>query len=168
MKTIGALIFIVLVNFSLANAQEKKNWTWGGPMDPLQEKLSIQHYELDLEILPEEQAIRGSVKVTYNCRQKLDTLRLNLIHSYQVTQVKIYDEPVNYRHFGDTLDIYLPEACGGEATVHYEGNPPIAMNPPWQGGFTWEKDGTGNHWVGLSSQNEGAKIFMPCLDPSLQ
>ncbi len=164
MKPIGTLIFVFLIHLSLANAQEEKNWAWGGPIDPLQEKITIEHYQLDLEIIPEKQWIQGYVKVTFDCGQKLDTLRLNLIESYQVTQVEIYDEPVKYRHFGDTLDIFIPDGCAGEAKIHYEGKTPLALNPPWDGGFSWEKDRSGNHWMGLSSQNEGAKIFMPCLD----
>lgn len=164
MKPVGPLFIFILLNLFIANAQEHKNWTWGGPIDPLQEKITIEHYELDLELIPEEQAIQGFLKVTFDCVEKLDTLRLNLVQSYKVTQVEIYDEPAKYRHFGDTLDIYIEDGCAGEAKVHYEGKPPIAINPPWEGGFTWEKDGSGNHWMGLSSQNEGAKIFMPCLD----
>ncbi|MEX2593569.1 MAG: M1 family metallopeptidase [Anditalea sp.] len=164
MKSIGSLIIFVLLNLSLAMAQDQKNRAWGGPIDPLQEKITIEHYELDLEIIPEKQWIQGFVKVTFDCRQKLDTLRLNLIESYYITQVEIYDEPVNFRHFGDTLDVYISDGCAREAKIYYEGKTPIAMNPPWEGGFTWQKDSSGNHWMGLSSQNEGAKIFMPCLD----
>lgn len=146
-------------------AQEAQTWTWGGPIDPLQEKIRIKHYELDLELIPEEQWIQGAVKVSFDCNQKLDTLRLNLIEAYEVTKVEIYqDEPVEFRHFGDTLDIYIPDGCAEQATIHYQGKTPIAPNPPWSGGFTWEKDNLGNHWMGLSSQHEGAKIFMPCLD----
>src|SRR5690606_36314272 len=81
------------------------------------------------------------------------------------TKVEIYqNEPVEFRHYGDTLDIIIPDGCAEQATVYYQGQTPIASNPPWTGGFTWEKDNSGNHWMGLSSQGEGAKIFMPCVD----
>jgi aminopeptidase N len=164
MKAFGSLVLIVFIQLSQTLGQDEKKWTWGGPIDPLQEKISIEHYELDLEIIPEKQWIEGFVKVTFDCGQKLDTLRLNLIESYRVSLVEIYDEPVKFRHFGDTLDIYIQDGCASEAKIYYEGHTPVAQNPPWDGGFTWEKDGSGNHWMGLSSQGEGAKIFMPCLD----
>ena len=48
--------------------------------------------------------------------------------------------------------------------VHYSGHPPVAANPPWDGGFTWESDSSGNPWVGMSSANEGGKVFFPCKD----
>src|SRR5690554_4265264 len=164
MKRIGAFIFVIFIGFSASQAQVTNNLTWGGAIDPLQERVRIEHYELDLEIFPEEKRIKGFLKVSFDCGQKLDTLRLNLLGSYQVKRVEIYDEPVKFRHFGDTLDVFIPDGCAPEAKIFYEGDTPIAQNPPWEGGFTWEKDGLGNHWMGLSSQNEGAKIFMPCLD----
>lgn len=165
MKSIG---FFCLIYFAMAGVifgQEAHSWTYGGPLDPLQEKIRIKHYELDLELVPDKQWIQGSVKVSFDCGQKLDTLRLDLIEAYEVTKVEIYqDEPVEFRHFGDILDIYIPDGCAEQATIYYQGKTPTAPNPPWLGGFTWKKDHLGNHWMGLSSQHEGAKIFMPCLD----
>ena len=165
MKTVGSFLILFLVCVSAVIAQETVDWAWGGPIDPLQEKITIKHYELALEFIPEKQWIQGSVKVSFDCGQKLDTLRLNLIESYEVTKVEIYqNEAAEFLHFGDTLDIYIPDGCAEQATIYYQGRTPIASNPPWTGGFTWTEDSLGNHWMGLSSQNEGAKIFMPCLD----
>src|SRR5690554_2528382 len=160
-----ALFFIVWLFYSsLAQAQQHPDWTWGGPIDPLQQKVSIEHYELNLELVPDKQWIEGFVRVAFDCKEELDTLRLNLIESYEVKEVKLFEKAVGFYHFGDTLDIYIPDGCPGVATIHYQGRTPIAPDPPWIGGFTWEKDSSGNHWMGLSCQNEGAKIFMPCLD----
>lgn len=165
MRHLGSFFIFYFFTIAVALCQEITNWTWGGPLDPLQEKLKIEHYELNLELVPEQQWLQGFVKVSFDCGQKLDTLRLNLIESYEVTKVEIYQgEPAEFNHFGDTLDIYIPDGCAEHATVYYRGKTPTASNPPWTGGFTWKKDNLGNHWMGLSSQNEGAKIFMPCLD----
>src|SRR5690554_5195589 len=90
MKTVGSFLILFLVCVSTAISQENNDWTWGGPIDPLQEKITVRHYELDLEFIPEKQWIQGSVKVSFDCGQKLDTLRLNLIESYEVTKVEIY------------------------------------------------------------------------------
>lgn len=130
MKYLG---FFLLVYFSaiVAFSQEPTDWTWGGPIDPLQEKIKIEHYELNLEFVPEKQWIQGSVKVSFECNEKLDTLRLNLIESYEVTKVEIYQNGrIDFRHFGDTLDIYIPDGCAEQATIYYQGNTPIAINPP--------------------------------------
>ena len=49
-------------------------------------------------------------------------------------------------------------------TVHYEGVPQGAVNPPWAGGFTWSKDKDGRDWVAVSCEGEGARIWWPNKD----
>lgn len=160
-----AFLFLLYITTAVGLAQSANDWSWGGPIDPLQERVKIEHYELKLEFDPETQAIEGSVKVSFACKIDLDTLRLNLIDAYQVTKVGTSShQTVPFKHRNDVLDISLPEGCTQQVIIYYDGKTPIATNPPWTGGFTWTTDESGNHWMGLSSQNEGAKIFMPCLD----
>ncbi len=142
----------------------QKNWDWGGPIDPLQSKFEILHYLLDLEIIPDQQVIQGSNTVTFSSDEKLDLVRLNLISEYKVSKVLMNGSEVEFEHADDLLDIKPIDCTCNEIEIHYSGKTPIALNPPWGGGFTWEKDELGNHWMGLSSQGEGAKIFMPALD----
>jgi aminopeptidase N len=145
-------------------AQTQKNWNWGGEIDPLQAKFKILHYELNLEFFPDQQSLKGSNKITYHSEEKLDTIRLNLIEEYKISKVVMDGKPVGFTHHEDLLDVYSIDCTCNEVTVYYEGQTPIAIRPPWTGGFTWEKDENNMHWMGLSSQNEGAKIFMPSLD----
>ncbi|PRY89162.1 M1 family metallopeptidase [Mongoliibacter ruber] len=163
MKTFSLFLSFLLISFSTFS-QIQKNWAWGGPLDPLQEKYQVLHYHLELELFPETQEIKGKNKVTFDSKEKLDTLRLNLIEEYNVSKVIMDGQEITFRHFGDTLDIFPIDCTCEEVEIYYGGRTPIAINPPWTGGFTWELDELGNHWMGLSSQNEGAKIFMPCLD----
>lgn len=132
-------------------------------MDPLQEQFEVVHYSLDLEILPKIKGINGMMEMTYRALGALDTLRLDLISNYEVIKVESNGTAQRFDHHGDLLDIY-PDTVSQQVKIYYRGRPPIAENPPWAGGFTWSEDGEGNHWVGLSCQHEGAKIFMPCLD----
>jgi len=151
------LCFLPILGFS-------QNWDWGGGVDPLQQKFEVKHYRLSLDIIPETQTIRGSNTITFHSEEKLDTLRLNLIDEYQVQKVLMNGREVGFSHHNDLLDIFPDDCTCTSAEVFYEGKTPIALNPPWMGGFTWEKDVFENHWMGLSSQGEGAKIFMPALD----
>src|SRR5690606_17022701 len=153
MKYVGFFLLFFLATTLGVLSQQTNDWTWGGPIDPLQEKITIKHYQLDLEFTPEKQWIQGSVKVSFDCGQKLDTLRLNLIASYEVTKVEFYhDEPGEIRHFGDTSDIFVPNGCAEQATIYYQWQTPIDTKPPWTRGFTCTKDSRGTHSMGLSSQ----------------
>lgn len=52
----------------------------------------------------------------------------------------------------------------GELIVYYHGKPRIAKNAPWDGGFVWKKDVSGNPWVGVACQGFGASVWYPCKD----
>jgi aminopeptidase N len=42
--------------------------------------------------------------------------------------------------------------------IFYNGKPPVARRPPWDGGFTWTQDSTGNPWVVVTCQGTGASL----------
>ena len=151
------LLFVTL----LIQAQ---TWDWGGPIDPLQAKFQIQQYRLELEIFPETQSIAGRSTITFSSQEKLDTLRFQLIDQYQVSKVLMDGKEVAFSHQNDFLDIIPIDCTCNQVEIFYEGPTPIAQNPPWTGGFTWEKDQLDRHWMGLSCQGEGAKLFMPAFD----
>jgi aminopeptidase N len=158
------IILIILCLASSISFGFAQNWDWGGPIDPLQEKFKIEHYRLEIELLPETQSIKGKSTVTFSAPEKLDILRLDLIDQYTVSSVRMNGVEVDFSHQNDLLDIKVIDCTCDAVDIYYEGKTPIAINPPWQGGFTWEIDQLGNNWMGLSSQGEGAKIFMPALD----
>lgn len=156
---LSGLILLFLCQNAIA-----QNWDWGGPIDPLQKKFKVLHYRLELELLPESQSIQGSNTVSFSASEKLDTLRLNLIDEYRVEKVLMDGKEVQFSHQNDILNIIPIDCTCHQVQVFYGGKTPIAQNPPWTGGFTWEKDQLGNHWMGFSDQGEGSKIFMPALD----
>lgn len=157
-------IILILLFAGIANLSFSQNWDWGGPIDPFQQKFKIKHYRLELELLPESKSIQGSNTITFSADETLDTLRLNLIDEYQVNKVLMDGKVVKFTHQNDLLDIIPVDCTCDQVQVYYGGKTPIAQNPPWSGGFTWEKDELNNHWMGLSSQGEGSQIFMPALD----
>ena len=161
MKKILLFLLPLLLIHALSKAQ---SWDWGGPLDPLQAKMHILHYRLDLNLLPEGQALQGSSTITFEATERLDTLRFQLIDAYKVSKVLMDGKEVAFSHQNDLLDIIPVDCSCKEVQIFYGGKTPIAQNPPWTGGFTWEKDSFDNHWMGLSCQGEGAKVFMPALD----
>ena len=48
--------------------------------------------------------------------------------------------------------------------VEYEGEPKEAVRAPWDGGFSWEKDENGNHFIATSCQGLGASVWWPNKD----
>ncbi|MDX5480750.1 MAG: M1 family metallopeptidase [Hymenobacteraceae bacterium] len=162
-------LLLILFSFVLLSARaQDTNWTWGGPLDPAQAAYDVKHYNLNLAIDPEKKAISGSADVLVQIVSPIDLIRLNLIDRYKVSEVRVNGKKAKFSRNQDQLDVQLKEKVApGQrvtVTVSYAGVTPEAVRPPWQGGFTFSKDANGMHWIGLSSQNEGAKIFMPSKD----
>jgi len=49
-------------------------------------------------------------------------------------------------------------------TLNYHGQPQIANNPPWDGGWIWKKDKSGRPFVSVACQGLGASSWYPCKD----
>jgi aminopeptidase N len=48
--------------------------------------------------------------------------------------------------------------------LYYHGSPRKAINPPWDGGFSWKRDSMGKQWIAVSCQGLGASVWWPCKD----
>ncbi|RMF09590.1 MAG: M1 family peptidase [Candidatus Neomarinimicrobiota bacterium] len=143
--------------------------TSGGPLPPLQGRFDVHQYRLDLTIDPERRFLSGAVTVDFTViGDSLDTLLLNLYRSYQVDGAEWNSRDLRVIRSGDFLHLPLSRTMQsgetGTVTIHYQGTPPAADRPPWSGGFTWSRDAAGRPWIGVSCQEEGAKIWWPCKD----
>jgi aminopeptidase N len=48
--------------------------------------------------------------------------------------------------------------------IYYHGNPRVAVNPPWDGGWIFTKDKMGRPWMTVACQGLGASVWYPCKD----
>lgn len=48
--------------------------------------------------------------------------------------------------------------------ITYHGKPREAIRPPWDGGWIWKRDSTGNVWMSVACQGLGASVWYPCKD----
>ncbi len=170
MKSSLVVFLLFSITFSLY-AQKDYQFT-GGVLSENQASYNIIFYDLSLEIMPDSQFICGSNKIHLFIESPIDEIQLNLDSYLTVDSVSIeYDlekSILDYWHIVSSLFVYLPKTFNtGESLVikvFYHGNPRIAQNPPWIGGFSWEQTHSGDPWVGVTCQNEGADVWWPCKD----
>jgi len=141
--------------------------TSGGKLNPLQAIIDIRHYSIELDVDIAKQSISGFTEVNLNISQKTDTLLLDLIHLYKVTKIEVNGKNSLFSQKDDK--IYITSNLGFEignkiVKIEYNGVPPVAIRPPWDGGFTWVKDVAGNDWMSINIQGEGGKMYFPCKD----
>jgi aminopeptidase N len=150
-----------------ATGRDLSYLTSGGKLLPVQANMDIRHYTLALDVDIKQQSITGFVDVTLNLTKKTDTILFDLIHVYTVTSVKVNNKAVLFSQHDDKIFITSRggfKAGNHKVKIEYNGIPPVAVKPPWDGGFTWTKDTNGNDWVAINIQGEGGKMYFPCKD----
>ena len=160
-------LFAMSQNDDNINSRDILYLTSGGKLLPLQAIMDIRHYTINLEVDLVKQSISGSTEVSINFSKKTDTILLDLIHLYAVTKVKVNNKVVPYYQHDDKIFITSPtgfEIGNQKVWIEYNGIPPVAIRPPWDGGFTWKKDSSRNDWVSINIQGEGGKMYFPCKD----
>jgi len=145
----------------------------GGPLSADQAAYDVLAYDLDLAIDPEAQRLDGTVTMEAKTVRALRRLELDLDDRLRVTSVSFgLDEsplrPAAFRHGDGKLWVEVPEPVAADrrlrVAVHYGGQPRVAPNPPWEGGFTWKRTESGQPWFGVSCQVDGADLWWPCKD----
>lgn len=158
------LLFAFLFSLNQSHAQQMSS---GGKLHPLQAIMDIRHYTIALEVDPQQKKLSGYTEVDLLLSQASDTLLLDLVNLFTIAKITVNNVAASFTHRDNR--IYITRA-GGFATgkqlvrVTYAGSPAVAARPPWQGGFTWGKDGQGNPWVVINCQFEGGKIYYVCKD----
>jgi aminopeptidase N len=162
---------LILLLFALVSIFILHDRYWfypsGGQLSELQQSYDVKFYDLNLEPNYDEQSISGFVNIKLKSLIKeLPTIELELVDNFDISKVTINDEPLQFTHNDDIILISLKNNLKLneeiEISIHYSGQPIEAIMPPWIGGFNWSEDKNGNHWIGVSCQGEGGKIWFPC------
>jgi len=127
---------------------------------------------MDLAIDPQEQTIAGSNRILARVVKPLSHLVLDFESRYIIDSVLVDQKqelvPSTYQRKGSQIQIDLLSKRAVESDVivqvFYHGQPRVAPNPPWSGGFTWATTASGDPWVSVSCQTNGADIWWPCKD----
>lgn len=138
----------------------------GGKLKPLQAIIDIRHYTINLDVNIVNKSIQGNTIVTLNLSQPTDTILLDLVHLLKIEKISVDKKPVYFEQKNDLIYITGTSFKTGrhDVDIVYGGNPPVAVKPPWLGGFTWSKDKSGNDWVSINVQKEGGRLYFPCKD----
>lgn len=159
---------MLFLGHSLQAQQEDISYlSSGGKLHPLQANMDIRHYTIQLAVDIAARSISGYGEADVVLPQPADSLMLDLIHFYTISAVTVDGKRVSFEHRKDRVFMWGSAAFPAgrhRIRISYSGNPPIAVRPPWKGGFTWTKDRSGNDWVAINCQGEGGRIYFPCKD----
>jgi aminopeptidase N len=179
-------LFLLITCYPLLNIQcsaqplnQKQKFTHQdtlrGSIGPEREWWDVLHY--DVQVTPDYNAksITGETTIQYKIvKDKYsDYLQIDLQQPLKIDTIyydgKLY---INYPrkpyyNEGNVWHVPLPKAPKNSVhsiSIIYHGNPRIARNPPWDGGWIFTKDAEGRPWMTVACQGLGASVWYPCKD----
>ncbi len=166
------LLFICLALSHTSCRGQNNNFTRAdtlrGALSPLRSSYDINYYHLDIKLDIEKKKISGSNLFKFTAVQDLNQLQFDLFENLNIEKVNYKGKEIPFKREFNAVFINFPErikkGTKAEFTVFYHGNPSIARNPPWDGGFTFSADQNGKPWVSVSCQGFGASSWWPNKD----
>ncbi len=138
-----------------------------GELTALQALYDVKHYQLEIEVVPEQKTIIGNVSMTALALGEITQIELDFDPRFKIAMVTVNERQADFESFNGKLLITTDVlARGSEFTtsVSYKGRPYEAENPPWDGGFVWNRTESGQHWVATAVQGRGCDLYWPCKD----
>ena len=139
-----------------------------GSITPQRAWWDLKHYDLDVSVFPERREITGTNTVTYTALDTGDELQLDLQAPMKLLSATQDGQSLEIRKDGMFHYIQLKKKQKKGETytlkVTFSGKPVTARRPPWDGGFTWNRDSNGKHFIATSNQGIGSSIWWPNKD----
>ncbi len=149
--------------------------TLRGTIGPERSWWDVLHY--DVSVTPDyaTKSIRGKTTIKYKvvADKHSDYMQIDLQQPLTIDTIyynnKLYINypPRPYYNEGNVWHIPLPKAAVNSVqtiSLVYHGVPREAIRPPWDGGWIWKKDKSGNPWMSVACQGLGASVWYPCKD----
>ena len=141
--------------------------TLRGQLNQMRSCYDVHFYDLNILIDPNEQFIEGYNDIHYQAVTTFDRMQVDLFQNLQVKKITYEEKKLKYDRKHDAIFIQLPvqeKGSKGKIRIYYEGNPIVAKQAPWDGGFVWNKDSNGKPWVGVACEGDGASLWWPNKD----
>jgi aminopeptidase N len=167
-KKIFIIIAIILTNQISAQNFTRKDSLQGG-FSFERTCFDVQRYDLNVTINPDEHFIVGHNDITFKILKESKTIQLDLFENMLVDSIIFEDKKLKYeREFGAVFITFenklVVDGSDKKLRFYYSGKPIVAKNAPWDGGFVFDKDKNGKHWIGVAVQGTGASLWYPVKD----
>ena len=135
------------------------------------QKWNVLHYEITVEPDFQTKTITGkNVMKFFDSGAKM--MQVDLQEPLIIDSIINYEVPLKFSREGnvywvmlrDTAAMYKIKPAENQITIYYHGKPVEAIRPPWDGGWIWKKDKSGNPWMSAACQGLGASVWYPCKD----
>ena len=169
---ISVLVFTSINVYSQGIFEEKDSFTrqdtLRGTITKERSWWDLNYYHLDIRVDPDKKYIEGRNTIFYTVLSENNIMQIDLQEPLIITSVTEGGNSLNFIREGNAFFIELEKTqTVGEVNniiISYQGNPKTAVRAPWDGGFSWDKDENGNHFIATSCQGLGASVWWPNKD----
>ncbi|WP_113638656.1 M1 family metallopeptidase [Nubsella zeaxanthinifaciens] len=138
-----------------------------GALTDLRTCYDINYYHLDVKIDLDNRSVIGSNEFAFTATKDFDKLQFDLFENLKVEKIIYQGKELPFTREFAAVFVKFPKIKKGvkdKFTVYYSGNPRVAKNAPWDGGFIFKKDKSGNPFVSVACQGLGASVWWPNKD----
>lgn len=165
MRKLLQLLFITSIACS-CTAQDSLR----GSLSPERSWWNVNKYDITVEPNFGEKTITGKNVITFTAITEGTKMQIDLQQPMEIETVTFNknEKPLQLTRNGNAyyIDFPQPIAKGSQHSViiKFKGAPREAVTPPWDGGWIWKTDKSGNPWMTVACQGLGASVWYPCKD----
>jgi aminopeptidase N len=125
----------------------------------------VLHYDITIQPDFTSKTIKGKSSIYFIPLNK-EKMQIDLQEPMDIDSIFIENKPCSFVREKNVFWVELPSSLHKKATmdIYFHGKPREAVNPPWDGGWVWEKDNNNNPWMSVACQGIGASVWYPCKD----
>lgn len=174
LRHILSLLFTLWLSYSFAqlnfgNAKKfNRADTLRGTLSEFRSCYDVLFYDLDVRVDISNKFISGSNTIKFQSKSDFQRFQIDLFADMKIEKIEYLNQELPYTREFDAVFVDFPDIVKNgtvrSVKIYYSGKPQSAKHPPWDGGFSWDKDNSGNPWVGVSCQGTGASLWWPCKD----
>ncbi len=174
MRFFTSIIFVLILAATPLQGQVLTNKSQFTEADTLRGSLraereyNVLKYNLQVKVVPEEKFISGYNGISFKAEEDLPVMQVDLFRNMRVDSIIFRGKRMDFkrRHNAVFIDLVpqVEKNAIDSVLFYYSGNPIVAKNAPWDGGFVFEKDQQGNPWIAVAVQGTGASLWYPNKD----
>ena len=168
MKKTSLLLFLFITHIVTAQETFTRKDSLHGGLRFERTCFDVLRYNLDIMVLPATKKIKGNNEIIFKVAENTKKIQIDLFDNMQIDSIIWNKQKLDYKREFNAVFISFPSELNKETTqsiqFFYQGNPVVARNAPWDGGFVFTKDKNGKDWIGVAVQGTGASLWYPCKD----
>jgi aminopeptidase N len=159
---------LLFLSFSCLAQDFSRKDSLRGFLYPQRSCYDVIYYHLNINVDPQNKFIKGFNEIHFNAVDSFQVFQIDLFENMNISSIIFDGNELDFSRefnavfvdFGQTIK----KGAQSFIRVYYDGNPKEAVYPPWDGGFSWEKDKNNRDWIGVSCQGLGASSWWPNKD----